>query len=319
MKTFRSIVPLENPGWVMTHQDKIMMIGSCFSANIGQKLIYHGFDAVCNPFGVLFNPASISQTIRRLIDLQMFSENDFFWDGSLWNSFSCSSHMSGTNLDSVLSVANNRIDTASAHLHNADILMITWGTCWVYELNRSGEIVANCHKLPRSEFSRKRLNVDEIVAEYTILISCISSIKPMKIILTVSPIRHWKDGARENTLSKAILHLAAEALQNLHNNLFYFPAYEILIDELRDYRFYADDLFHPSNLAIEYIWERFASVCYNSETWEITSKIAEYKKMKEHRPLHGDTSAYETFKNKTILVKDQILKKYPFLAGRLIE
>lgn len=317
MKTFRSIVPLAIPELRVSHHDKMMTLGSCFSENIGEKLIYHGFDSVSNPLGVLFNPASICKTLNRLIDSQFLSENDFFQHGSLWNSFSCSSVMSNIKLNESLINANKQIESASTHLQQTKVLMITWGTSWIYEHKKSGEVVANCHKLPSSEFVRRRLSVDEIVSDYLQLFERLGKLSSINIILTISPIRHWKDGAHENTLSKAILHLAADELEKRYKNVFYFPAYELMIDELRDYRFYADDFFHPSALAVDYIWERFGDVCFNTETKELANKIAEYRKMKEHRPLHGNTTEYQEFMKKTEEKRNVLLFYFPFLKGRI--
>ncbi len=242
---FRTIVNIEPSASQIHYQDGIMTLGSCFSENIGRKLQNAYFDVDINPFGVLFNPVSVAKSIQLILDNKRFTKDDLFHQGSLYYSFAHSSLFSGNNSEEVLARINQRMEMAVGNFQKARFLLITLGTAWVYEVE--GEVVSNCHKLPSVTFQRRRLTVNEIVKDYEELIERLKTQFPeLQLVFTVSPIRHWKDGAHENNLSKSILHLAVDELQQLFSYVSYFPAYEIQLDELRDYRFFSSDMFHPS-------------------------------------------------------------------------
>ena len=229
------------------HKSHMLMLGSCFSENMGRKLQNAFFQTDINPFGILYNPFSIRNSIDYLIECKEFSKEDVFQYGSLWHSFSHDSSFSDISQEECLRKINSRLKQTADNLCKTDFLFITFGTAWVFELTGSGETVANCHKLPAKEFRRRRLSVNEIADEYQTLIARLQTSFPqLQIIFSISPIRHWKDGAHENIISKSTLLLAIEELEKSLPNVHYFPAYEIMMDELRDYRFYAKGKFHPS-------------------------------------------------------------------------
>ena len=212
-----------------------------------------------NPFGTLYNPSSIAEAIRMLLQPEQFTGDDLFQHEGIYHSFSHHSRFSSPSETECLANINRRLFSSADTILKAQRMILTFGTAWVYKLKSSGKVVSNCHRLPEKMFDRQLLTVGEIVAEWkSLLLSLWKQNPELKILFTVSPIRHWKDGAHGNQLSKATLLLAIDALQKeFPEHTAYFPAYEIMMDELREYRFYADDMLHPSTTAIEYIWERF--------------------------------------------------------------
>jgi hypothetical protein len=311
---FSTKVQLPAPAYQLSHSNNILTLGSCFSENIGKKLHEGCFNVDVNPFGVLYNPFSIRNALLNLLRNRRFSEADLFFHNDLWNSFSHSSLFSGISPEKTLETINRRMESACSLFRHIDYLLITFGTAWVYESAATGELVANCHKLPSQKFIRYRLSVEDIVAAYGEIIPQIQLLHPdVKILFTVSPIRHWKDGAHENNISKGILLLAIDKLQQLFGNADYFPAYEIMLDELRDYRYYADDMLHPSALAVNYIWEKFSDIYFSENTKEIVSEIASLKNDLNHRALHPETKAHQAFLLQAENRKQRLLEKYPFL------
>ncbi|MGN1233078.1 MAG: GSCFA domain-containing protein [Candidatus Cryptobacteroides sp.] len=246
--------------------DKIMLLGSCFSDNIGEKMSQLGFDVCVNPFGPLYNPVSLSNSIGRIASGFPFREEECVRMGAgsdLICSFSHHTAAAREDCGKFLAYANAGLQAAHKFFVDTDTLILTLGTAWTFRWTESGEIVSNCLKRPAAEFTRERLSLANTVAVLKSIVSRFSSgkvpgVKPKKFILTVSPIRHFKDGAHGNQISKSILLMAAEAVcEAFPESCVYFPSYEILMDELRDYRFYAEDMVHPSSQAVDYIWERF--------------------------------------------------------------
>lgn len=303
-----TIVPLQEP---LGYDQQWLTLGSCFSDNIGRRLERAGFTTCMNPFGVLFNPRSISLALRRIISGKEIRADELFQQGSVWNHFAFSNLHSSYTPESTLEGMNRSINKAVDQYKHTRVLILTFGTAWVYEDNLSGEVVANCHKLPADRFRRRKLSVDEIVADYTALFQELPT--DMRIILTVSPVRHWKDGAHENTLSKSILQLAVDELATRFSGVHYFPAYELLIDELRDYRFYNDDMIHPSDRAIDYIWQSFARFAFSETTRLISNEVENYRLMENHRSIHPDSEENLAFKRKTAQRREELLHSYPFL------
>ncbi len=300
------------------HEDNTLVLGSCFSENIGRKLEENFFSVVVNPFGVLYNPVSIYNSLNFLLDGKRFSEKDLFYDGSLWYSFSHSTLFSDPDMNRCLENINSALDKAEAFLSQPRFLIITFGTAWVFQNRETDSVVSNCHKLPATQFVRYRLSVEEIKLSYIELIEKISARYPeMKIIFTVSPIRHWKDGAHENNVSKSVLLLAIDELQKRFDQVSYFPAYEILMDELRDYRYYADDMLHPSALAASYIWERFSQVYFSDSTLKLNKELGRLVSDMSHRPIHPDSAAYRAFLEDIEVRKKMLKDNYPFLGEKL--
>ena len=244
----------------VSHADHILLMGSCFAENIGRQLMDAGFQLDLNPFGILYNPLSVSSALREIIRNKEYNKQDLFAYKDLWHSPMHHGSFSAFTPEETLHTINSRLHHAYKKLPELNWLIVTMGTAYVYKQKESGQVVANCHQLPESHFLRYRLSVEEIVEDYTALITEMSALNPdLKWLFTVSPIRHIRDGMHANQLSKSTLLLAIDRLQQLFpERVFYFPSYEIILDELRDYRFYADDMLHPSPLAIRYLWECFS-------------------------------------------------------------
>lgn len=315
---FRTEVKIESSHLKIGYEDAILSLGSCFSENIGNKLSEAYFRADINPFGVLFNPVSIKNSLNTLLNEKLLSENDLFQHGSLWKTFSHSSQFAGTAKDIVLKNINDRLKLSAQKLKRTKVLFITFGSAWIYEHAKTSEVVANCHKLPSTEFIRKRLCVDEIVSDYIALFHKIKTqLTDIHIIMTVSPIRHWKDGPHENNISKSILLLSIEKLQKLFPFVSYFPAYEIQMDELRDYRFYASDMCHPSPEAVEYIWKRFCETHFTHKTNQLRIKLENLNHQLNHKPLFPDTIEHSYFLYQIEKQKSELKKEFSFLEDRI--
>lgn len=305
---FRTSIHIPDAATPLQHHERIMMLGSCFTENMAIKLQNGGFRCSSNPFGVLYNPMSISACIRRLLNEAPFTANDLTEYGGLYHSMLHHGSFSAANEDDCLSRINASLAEGRKMLLEANVLIITWGTAWIYEMD--GKAVANCHKLPADRFVRSRLTAEEIAEEYRQLFD-LPELQNKRILLTVSPIRHIKDGLHENQLSKAELLLATDRLVN--NNIHYFPSYELLLDELRDYRFYADDMLHPSSVAIDYVWEQFAKTQISLEARKATAECEAYMRSKAHQPLHPDTPACLKFEESLERSRKQLLERYPYL------
>ena len=298
---FRTTLPVQTLDFHLTHADKVMILGSCFAENIGLLLKESGFQVSLNPFGVLYNPASVGMALHRLWQNQPFREEELVEHDGLFHSFSHHGSFSGTDPKSTIEKINTSFKQAVVELQNISCLMITFGTSWVYTLPSTDQIVANCHKLPEDNFLRRRLTVNEIEYFFIELLEMLFQAKPdLKVIFTVSPIRHMKDGAHENTLSKSTLHLAIDGLKESFENVYYFPAYEFMMDDLRDYRFYAEDMLHPSTVAQRYIWDHFSDTCFSKQTKEIVRQVQQIRKAMEHKPFRPDDEAYRRFAKKYI-------------------
>lgn len=291
-----------------------MLLGSCFVENIGKRLQENKFPVDLNPFGIIYNPASVATSLMHLLNPEPFTPEDLFEREGLYHSFIHHSRFSGTDGEEVLTDINRRLHHSSSFLADASCLVITFGTAWVYHLKSTGQIVSNCHKLPDKFFHRTCLTKEEIVEQWqTLLQELWNRNSSLRILFTVSPVRHWKDGAHGNQLSKAILLLAIDELCRLFpDRLFYFPSYEILLDELRDYRFYATDMLHPSEPAIEYIWQRFAEFCFTTETQHLLKEWEVIRKALFHKPVCPDSDAYHTFITQTLLKIEQLQEKFPY-------
>lgn len=314
MKEFRTkIQPQPSKNKISYHTPGLFM-GSCFTENIGNKMLDLKFPVLVNPFGVLYNPVSVRQSLEIILDKRDFNENDLGFFNEQWFSFYHDTEFSNTDKQQCLNHINGKLNEARDQLKKANYLIVTFGTAWVYEYLKTGSVVSNCHKIPAKEFTRYKLGVEDIFVQWAKLLNRIEDYNPdLKIIFTVSPVRHWKDGAVQNQLSKSTLILAIHQLKKIFENVEYFPAYEIMIDDLRDYRFYADDMLHPSTVAIEYIWQHFKDTFLEKETNEIIKEVQKIILAEMHRPLKPNSKSHEKFHEKLTLQKQQLMKKYPFL------
>lgn len=310
----RTKITLPPPAFGFSYRDTVLLMGSCFAENIGAKLEEGKFPVDINPFGTLYNPASVALSLRMLLRPERLSPAGLFEHEGTFHSFAYHSRFSSHDADEALGNMNERLFASSANLRKASRLIVTFGTAFVYRLKEGGAVVSNCHKLPERLFSREMLSVDEIAGEWeTLLLALWEQAPDLKTLFTVSPIRHWKDGAHGNQLSKATLLLAVDRLQKrFPERIDYFPSYEIMMDELRDYRFYADDMLHPSPLAVDYIWETFAAHRLPAETKEILGEWQEIRKAIHHKPFHPASDAYRRFISQTLLKAEHLSEKFPF-------
>ena len=296
------------------YKSNLIFIGSCFTENIGNILKDAKFNIDINPFGILYNPVSVANSLQFLIEEKTFNEDDIFYFNERWNSYYHHSKFSFTSKDDTLNNINQQIKLSAKNLQNANCIFITFGTSWVYELANTDNVVSNCHKVPAKEFKKRILELNEIIDVYNKLIQKLKAFnKGLKIIFTISPIRHLKDGFSENMLSKSILKLAINKIVNGNDNCYYFPSYEILIDDLRDYRFYEYDLLHPNKIAIDYIFIFLANSFFTEETLSIYKKIKKISQAKLHRPFNENSNEYSKFIKKNINNIEELLKKYNFL------
>jgi len=313
---FRTIIDIPVSDIRIDHSSRMMLFGSCFSENIGRKLLESRFQVDLNPFGILYNPFSISSAIQRLLSATPFEERDLVFNNGLYHSLMHHGHFSSSDKITCLRTISERFDSAVLQIKQTDLLLITFGSAYLYQWKENGEIAANCHKLPARLFHRFRLSVEEITEEWKKLVSMLMAIRPdVKVLFTVSPVRHWKEGAHENQISKSILHLAIDNLERLFpGNVRYFPAYEILIDELRDYRFYDEDMMHPSSFAIDYIWQLFGKTFFSVETNKINKEWEQIRKAIEHRPLYPGTEAYNAFVKDIRSKLEAFKRRYPEIS-----
>jgi len=281
LRTTFSIEPSRDK---ITYDDPVMFIGSCFASSIGSQMENGHMPVMINPAGAVFNPYSVFNTLETFSTGREFMIEDLhFYDGT-WLSFSHYTDFSSDDPAKVLSKINRRTTEAFSFLKEARFLFITLGTARVYKLKKSGLVVSNCHKIPADQFESCLLSVDEIVKLWTGQLDKLHSLFPwLKIIFTVSPVRHWKDGAHGNQVSKSILFVAVEELLKHETKPGYFPAYELLMDDLRDYRFYADDMLHPSSAAVNYIWESFAGCYFDNKTFNLWKEVSRITKSMNHR------------------------------------
>jgi GSCFA family len=275
---------------------RILLLGSCFSENIGGKLDYFKLQNWQNPFGIVFNPISIQNLVVRALNSGPFERKDVFNHNGIWSSFEVHSSHSSFHENELLDQLNNVLESFRNQLSTASHIIITLGSSWIYRSKETQEVVANCHKVPQTNFYKELLSIDEIVRSLSIIVDEIKKVNPtVALIFTISPVRHIKDGIVENAISKA--HLIAAVHQALleADSCHYFPSYELMMDELRDYRFYADDMIHPSELAIQYIWEKFKQVWVLPETEDLLNEIDGIQKGLAHRPFHPESEAHLAF------------------------
>jgi len=312
MSEFRTVVKLRESDIKISYDSTLLFLGSCFSENIGDRFKDRHFSIEVNPFGVLYNPDSVKQGLEILLKKRLFDESVLFGYQGRWHSFFHHSRFSMPDKSSALEQINRNIIKGHETLKRADFLFITFGTAWVYENVDDGNIVANCHKLPASHFRRYRLEVEDIVKSYSELIDELKALNPdINIIFTVSPVRHLKDGAHGNQLSKSVLLLAVEELVRENENVDYFSAYELVMDDLRDYRFYAEDMVHPGKLAVDYIWDRLSEVYFDSKAKSFVKEIEKILKARAHRPFNKNGPEYNKFAGGVLERLEKLEKQFP--------
>ena len=307
----------------IAHQHKILLMGSCFTENMGSKLKYHKFNVFENPNGILFNPISIISAINSYINPKINTASDLFYQNESWNSWQYHSRFSNPDKESCLNNINQSQQQANQFLKMADWLIITLGSAYAYSIqnkltaNGAGgvdEIVANCHKVPVDKFSKIMLPVNEIIETFQYTISKLLLFNPsLKIIFTISPVRHLRDGLVENNRSKATLILAVEQLVHSNDHAYYFPAYELVIDDLRDYRFFAEDLVHPNYSATNYVWDKFIATCIDEFTQKLMKEINEVNAAKSHKPFNPTSDQHKKFLQKNMDKVKALKIQYPYI------
>ncbi|WP_062052722.1 GSCFA domain-containing protein [Aquimarina longa] len=308
-------IPLESKDPKIDYGSEIVLLGSCFSENIGSKFGYFKFKKETNPFGILFHPKAIETFLWMATQGEQYTETDLFYSNEQWHCFDAHSSLSNANKNSVLSGLNQALYDTREKIKSATHICITLGTAWVYRLKSLDMIVANCHKIPQREFQKQLLSIDESKQCLQNCIHMIRGLNPSaEIICTVSPVRHSKDGFIENNRSKAHLIASVHQIIEEHKNLSYFPSYEIMMDELRDYRFYDTDMIHPSALAVAYIWERFSEIWIAPRAMQTMREVEEINKGIAHRPFNPNSEQHLLFLKRIASKKHQLQQAYPFMS-----
>ncbi|HEY0732083.1 MAG TPA: GSCFA domain-containing protein, partial [Chitinophagaceae bacterium] len=285
---------IKKPERLINHNDKLLLIGSCFTENIGEKLLKYKFRVMQNPNGILFNPVSVAEALTDYIEHKEFTPHDLFEYNEGWHSWKHHSRFSGLTAVESLTRINDAIDGAHSFLKQADHVMITLGSAWIYTLTeraanaKAGNVAANNHKAPSDWFQRRLMKVEEVLQVLDNVIHRLFLFNPdLRIIFTISPVRHLREGVVENNRSKAVLIQAVHHLVDKFDKLYYFPAYELVIDDLRDYRFYAEDLVHPNYHATQYVWEKFINACMDEKTRDLIEQIHTINLAYQHKPFNA--------------------------------
>ncbi|MGJ8760038.1 MAG: GSCFA domain-containing protein [Polaribacter sp.] len=298
----------------INYNSKVLLLGSCFSENIGDKLNYFKFQSNQNPFGILFHPKAIENLITNAINEKEYTATDLIFQNERWHCFDAHSYLSAADKNELLNNLNSAISSTNKNLKEASHLIITLGTSWVYRFIEDDTIVANCHKIPQKKFIKELLTVDKISESLEAIIVLLKSInKDIHILFTVSPVRHLKDGFIENTQSKSHLIAAVHNVVNHREKTHYFPSHEIMMDELRDYRFYAEDMVHPNKTAINYIWEKFVATWFSEETTLTMKEVDVIQKGLSHRPFNENSAQHQQFLKNLEVKKDKLKVQFPFI------
>ena len=306
---FRTTFQIQSSDFKLNHQHKILTIGSCFSDEIGKRLTDLKFDGLINPFGVIFNSHSIQNLIERSIQKKYFTTADVHQNGEEFFCFDVHSSFNALTKEAVLEELNLTLDQVHDYILSCDVLMITLGTSWIYEWKTSNQVVANCHKVDAKQFEKRLLTTEENLKSLELIVSDLKKINStIRIITTVSPVRHTKDGMIENNVSKARLLDALYQLSLQNNQVEYFPSYELVLDDLRDYRFFKEDLIHPSKQAVDYIWEKFSETYFEQSTQTIIQKINKVISAINHRPFNEESDNHQQFLVKTIALMNELEK-----------
>lgn len=312
-------VNLSGPTEKFSHKSKFLCLGSCFAAEIGSRLETRLFDCLTNPLGNIFNPLVLSELLARALENRPFKAEEFFEHQEIWRHFLIHSSLAKTDRQLSVKSANNALACLREKLIHCDLLILSLGTASVYQKIGYAGAIGHNHRLPLSAFDKRRLNPDDIANSLDSILNQIHQANPsLKTCITVSPVRHSRDGLHENNLSKSSLLLAVDQLRKSNNDWDYFPAYEILIDELRDYRFYAEDLVHPSAQAVSYIWECFRDGYISQESIPLINEIESVLKLLNHRTHHTDTDQHKNHKA-AVLKRIQTLEKALPQASQLKE
>ncbi|MGO4770762.1 GSCFA domain-containing protein [Flavobacterium sp. W22_SRS_FK3] len=312
---FRTQIPISKTNNPIDYNSKILSFGSCFAENMAGKFDYFKFQNVTNPFGIIFNPVSIEKIIERTIQEKWFTEKDVFFHNERWHCFEVHSDLSNSDREELLETLNKAISETHKKIQEATHIIITYGTSWIYRNIESDEVVANCHKVPQKQFSKELLPVDVIQKSIQNTIDLIQVLNPnIHYIFTISPVRHIKDGFTENQLSKSHLFTALhKTINHQLSTINYFPSYEIMMDELRDYRFYAQDMLHPNQVAIDYIWHKFSENYIAENSFLTMQEIEEIQKSLRHRSFNPESEQHQKFLAKLQQKINFLEQKWPHI------
>jgi hypothetical protein len=312
---FRTEIPISKNSNTLDYNARVVSLGSCFVENMADKFQYFQFRNTTNPFGIIFNPVSIDKIIEKVVSTTLFTENDIFFLNERWHCFDVHSDLSNESKEELLKSLNSILKATKTHLETASHIIITYGTSWVYKNVESLEIVANCHKVPQKQFTKQLLSIEVIKKSIENTIKLIASVNPKaNFIFTVSPVRHIKDGFVENQVSKA--HLIAALYETFDfrlSTVTYFPSYEIMMDELRDYRFYGEDMLHPSQVAIDYIWQRFKETTISETAYSTMEEVQNIQKSLSHKPFNPNSESHLKFEEKLKTKITKLLSQYSFM------
>ena len=309
-------IPLEKQSLnLIDYQSKVLLLGSCFVENIGDKFDYFKFQVLQNPFGILYHPRAIENLILNAINEKEYYDSDVFHYNERWHCFDAHSDLSSTPKEELLKNLNDAIKLTNQQINKSTHIIITLGTAWAYRLIETDTIVANCHKFPQKKFLKQIQSVKTIIESLEAIIELIKSVNPeTSILFTVSPVRHIKDGFTENTQSKSHLISAIHQVVEPRKNIHYFPSYEIMMDELRDYRFYSEDMLHPNKTAVDYIWERFQKVWISSESIQTMEEVDTIQKGIGHKAFNPESEQYQEFVQKLEVKKSKLQSQYPHIV-----
>jgi hypothetical protein len=314
MSDFRTEIQITDAPRQISHNESLFLVGSCFAEHIGAKLLAHKFQLIENPFGILYNPLSILKFFKSIAKEKNYTPKDLESKDGIYCHFDAHGRLNDADQQIVCQNLNNSIQLSFQQIKKVSWLILSLGTSFYYEHRVKKTIVANCHKFPSSQFLRKRLSVEENFQTLTRISSIVKNLNPnINILLTVSPVRHIRDGLQENQLSKAALLLAVNQLQQSEENVFYFPSYELLLDDLRDYRFYKSDMLHPNTQAIEYIWQKFETSFIHPESRLINNKINEFIRGLNHKAFHPKSEKHLVFLRNLLKRIENFEADYPFI------
>ncbi len=306
---FRTEILVKKEQNTIDYNSVILLLGSCFSDSIGEKFSYYKFKSISNPFGVIFNVISMEKLLIRALDTNFFTKSDFVYHNEQWHNLDLHSDFSNSDLDIAVAESNLALELVKKQILQASHIILTLGTAWIYTYKKTNEFVTNCHKIPQEKFTKKLLSVLEIEASINRIISKVQQYnKNINFIFTLSPVRHLKDGFTENNRSKA--HLLTAIHQVTSANVFYFPAYEILLDDLRDYRFYKADMLHPNAIAVDYIWNIFKQTWLDESVYPILKKVASIQKGMQHKPFNPTSEKHKIFLEKLKQDKKSLLDEF---------
>ena len=310
-------LPLSHAKNKIDYKSQLLLLGSCFVENIGLKLKYYQYQSIQNPFGILFHPPGIENLIKRALEKNYYEEEDLVFNGESWVCFDAHSKLRSESKLELVGQLNQALKTTNTQIKKATHIVITLGTSWIFREKKGDKLVVNCHKMPSNYFERELLNPKQIEESLRNILSLIRKLnKQASIIFTISPVRHIKNGLVENQRSKAHLITALGAvLEEVHTeNIIYFPSYELVMDELRDYRFYANDLIHLNELGIEYIWEKFKFVWIAENTAKTMNEIDHIQKSISHRPFNESSKKHQHFLKVLEEKINAVTKDYPFMT-----